>query len=136
MKNLSFKYKLVLLMLLPVLVSGFLLVQQVLHSVGVSKRSAQVEVYTELATVNSALVHELQKERGTTAGFLGSGGQQFGDQLAKQRTATNEKRTQWERFVQEHSLEAAAVQQLVQHVQTQLRGLGICAVKWTCKRYC
>ena len=124
MKNLSFKYKLVLLMLLPVLVSGFLLVQQVLHSVGVSKRSAQVEVYTELATVNSALVHELQKERGTTAGFLGSGGQQFGDQLAKQRTATNEKRTQWERFVQEHSLEAAAVQQLVQHVQTQLRGLG------------
>lgn len=69
MKNLSFKYKLVLLMLLPVLVSGFLLVQQVLHSVGVSKRSAQVEVYTELATVNSALVHELQKERGTTAGF-------------------------------------------------------------------
>ncbi len=36
-----------------------------------------------------ALVHELQKERGMSAGFLGSGGARFGDPLPTQREATD-----------------------------------------------
>jgi len=36
----------------------------------------------------SLLIHETQKERGASAGFIGSGGKQFGDILPKQRTAT------------------------------------------------
>ncbi|HAM47368.1 MAG TPA: hypothetical protein DCO73_06495, partial [Alphaproteobacteria bacterium] len=38
----------------------------------------------------SGLVHELQKERGNSAGFIGARGKgQFGDMLAAQRQATN-----------------------------------------------
>lgn len=37
------------------------------------------------------LVHELQKERGLSAGFVGSGGQSFREELLKQRNQTDEK---------------------------------------------
>lgn len=37
------------------------------------------------------LVHELQKERGITAGFIGSKGEQFRSQLANQRSNTEQK---------------------------------------------
>ncbi len=40
---------------------------------------------TEVAGYIGATVHELQKERGASAGFIGSGGAQFGPQLAQQR---------------------------------------------------
>ena len=41
---------------------------------------------TRLAVSTSAAVHELQKERGRSSGFLGSKGQQFSAELADQRT--------------------------------------------------
>lgn len=43
---------------------------------------------TTLAPVISGLVHELQKERGASAGFVSSKGASFGDTLARQRPAT------------------------------------------------
>lgn len=46
----------------------------------------------EVATAYSAVIHELQKERGTSAGFLGSAGTKFADRLAAQRQATDQRR--------------------------------------------
>lgn len=46
-----------------------------------------------LAIHISNLVHELQKERGMTAGYLGSGGKKFVDMLPKQRRLTDEKKS-------------------------------------------
>jgi len=43
----------------------------------------------DVATVTSSLVHELQKERGGSALFLGSGGRQFVSELPEQRRATD-----------------------------------------------
>ncbi|WP_321339520.1 nitrate- and nitrite sensing domain-containing protein [Breoghania sp.] len=43
----------------------------------------------ERAPVISALVHEMQKERGTSAGFIGSKGAQFGDTIMQRRADTN-----------------------------------------------
>lgn len=124
MKNLGFKYKLLLLLFFPILISGILLTEKVLNSYNVSQRSAQVQVFTELATVNSALVHELQKERGTTAGFLGAKGTAFGDALTKQRSLTDQRKKEWESFVQSHAFEDTAIVQLVQQVRTQLQSLA------------
>ncbi|MEZ5937969.1 MAG: methyl-accepting chemotaxis protein [Hyphomonadaceae bacterium] len=42
-----------------------------------------------VAPAVSALVHELQKERGLSAGFVGSSGERFGRRLAEQRETTN-----------------------------------------------
>ncbi len=48
----------------------------------------------------SALVHELQKERGMSAGFLGSQGKKFADQLPKQQQDSDEKAKQLQIFLQ------------------------------------
>ncbi len=42
-----------------------------------------------LAVKISALVHETQKERGASAGFLGSKGSEFGEALKTQRRKTD-----------------------------------------------
>ncbi len=46
----------------------------------------------EVAVAASALVHELQKERGLSAGYIGSKGEKFREQLEKQRRDTDAKR--------------------------------------------
>ncbi len=43
----------------------------------------------DIAPVISGLVHELQKERGTSAGFIGSGGKKFADVIGRRRADTN-----------------------------------------------
>lgn len=60
-----------------------------------NKYEIQTELNTvlslsELAVINSALVHELQKERGMSAGFLGSKGQSFAQDLPQQRSMTDQ----------------------------------------------
>ncbi|MEL7029429.1 MAG: methyl-accepting chemotaxis protein, partial [Pseudomonadota bacterium] len=53
----------------------------------------QLQQLGELAPSLSGLVHELQKERGNSAGFIGSGGDAtFTDRLAAQRLISNEAR--------------------------------------------
>ena len=56
-------------------------------------RLERLSSQVQLSVVYSELVHELQKERGMTAGFIGSNGSKFGDKLAAQRLLTNEKLT-------------------------------------------
>ncbi|TBR43807.1 chemotaxis protein [Marinomonas agarivorans] len=45
----------------------------------------------KLVTFTSALVHELQKERGMTAGFIGSKGQKFAKEILEQRANVDDK---------------------------------------------
>lgn len=51
--------------------------------------ASQIEQLAEFAPVLSAVVHELQKERGRSAGFIGSEGTKFADTLPKQRKDTD-----------------------------------------------
>ena len=112
MKNLSFTYKLLLLIALPVFISTLMLIKQVVNSYSVSEQSRELAIYTELVTANSALVHELQKERGATAGFLGSKGQQFSDVLSQQRRKTQQFQQQWESFVSQNDIENTSLNEL------------------------
>jgi hypothetical protein len=76
-------------LLIPVLgllaLSGLLL-QQKRAEVASMQR---VGTLTELVTDTSALVHEVQRERGLSAGFLGSKGTELGDDLLAQRQRTD-----------------------------------------------
>lgn len=58
-------------------------------------------VLVELSAINSTLAHELQKERGMSAGFLGSQGRQFGQRLTQQRRLTDEALGRWRDFLQQ-----------------------------------
>ncbi len=51
----------------------------------------QIQKLAVLAPTISATVHELQKERGASAGFIGSKGKRFADLLPNQRSVTDTK---------------------------------------------
>lgn len=88
-QNLSVRAKLFLLVSLPILglfYFSFLNLNRALDAAENAERIAQL---VEIAAANGALVHELQKERGASAGFLSSGGNNFGDVLAEQRRDTS-----------------------------------------------
>ena len=94
LKNMKIRSRIALALLLPVL--GFL----VFAGMNVAKQyaaSSELTHLQELAHVApdiSDLVHELQKERGNSAGFIASqGGAVFNDRLTAQREATNKVRT-------------------------------------------
>jgi len=89
--NISIKLKIVILFLIPALALiyqtssiSFDLYKTIQEDTAVSK-------YVVIATNISALVHESQKERGMTAGFLASQGKKFVFELPKQRTITDQK---------------------------------------------
>ncbi len=65
----------------------------------VFRAMGEVGSLTALAGRVSALVHELQRERGATALFLGSQGAQFGPEVEAQRKATDAQLEQWRAFL-------------------------------------
>ena len=59
----------------------------------------RIAANAELAPTISALVHELQKERGQTAGFIGSKGGSFADTIGGQRQLTDDARMLFEKEI-------------------------------------
>ena len=88
-KDLSFAKKLLLLILPPVL--GFLFFSGLaLKDAYRDKQLADdIQALVELSIQGSLIVHELQKERGTTSGFVGSQGNNFADTMKQQRKSTD-----------------------------------------------
>ena len=87
----SVKFKLAAMVLIPLSCALFFSVSTLLELWRKSEAANNVEILVLLTEKNSALVHELQKERGATAGYLGTKGQAFGDILKNQRVETNKK---------------------------------------------
>jgi methyl-accepting chemotaxis protein len=63
----------------------------------------------QLSVKMSAVLHELQKERGASAGFLGSGGKEFADILPIQQRTTDEKIKELREFCKGCTLEEIRV---------------------------
>ncbi len=92
-KNLSIKFKILLIIILPL---GAYLCVSGNNLIGGYKQLNSYNAVHELSLLSnyiSALVHELQKERGASAGFLGSKGKQFADKLHNQRQNTDAKKS-------------------------------------------
>ncbi|CAK0775312.1 methyl-accepting chemotaxis protein [uncultured Gammaproteobacteria bacterium] len=66
----------------------------VLEKARVMRDNERLVTLVETVSDLSALVHELQKERGSSALYLGSKGTQFGPELGRQREASDAKREQ------------------------------------------
>ena len=89
--NLAIKKKLLLLVSLPIIGLLFFAITQNIAIYKEIKKVEEIEIGIRFTRAISTLVHETQKERGMTAGFIGSKGQKFGDKLVIQRKLTNEK---------------------------------------------
>ncbi|MGI2065294.1 methyl-accepting chemotaxis protein [Shewanella sp. MF08487] len=104
--NLSLKQKL-LMVVLPPLLACFLygalfLVQKYEYRQDLK----QVVQLSDLAVTNSNLVHEIQKERGMSAGFISSGGKTFADKIPSQRKMTDTQLKLYQSFITENTLPA------------------------------
>ena len=89
LNNLVFKQKLILLVLIPLLATLYFSLSNL---TALTSKQGQLEELQELITLtiaNNALVHELQKERGATAIYIGSQGDKFSRELTEQRKLTN-----------------------------------------------
>lgn len=87
----SIKFK---LNLISTIVISFALIIIAISGIKALQEKSTLEQAKELNTLSqklSLLIHETQKERGTSAGFIGSKGTQFKDMLPKQRALTTEK---------------------------------------------
>lgn len=79
------------LILAPCLILIIVLVVDNVSAYKQLNANAELMHHVELIKATNGLVHELQKERGQSAGFLGSGGRQFKDTLPSQRRLTDQK---------------------------------------------
>ena len=75
--NLNIKHKLLLTVLIPIIGLFILASIEVKQKIGQYNETIAAINAVELSIKASELVHQLQKERGMTAGFLGSKGQKF-----------------------------------------------------------
>ncbi len=91
LENLKLKWKLLLLVTVPVICLLYFAQEDIRKSIRNSNESEHLQMLAEFAVKATALVHELQKERGETAGFLGSNGNEFGESLKAQRILTDTK---------------------------------------------
>ena len=87
--NLSLKFKILFLVILP-LVTMFALMSLMLSaSYKTLQADRALQVQISVSTKLSLLVHEMQKERGMSAGFLASKGASFASELKAQRVLTD-----------------------------------------------
>jgi len=88
--NQSMIKKLLLLLALPLAAMLFFAISSVLNAQHKVNSLQMVEKFVALSETVSGLVHELQGERGMSAGFLGSHGKKFVDKLPQQRQSADE----------------------------------------------
>ncbi len=70
-------------------------------------QSSKYEKYNKIVKLDqkiSALVHETQKERGATAGYLGSKGKKFAQKLPNQRKLTNAKLSELKSYIAQEDI--------------------------------
>ncbi len=119
-QDLYFKNKILILLAIPLLGFIWSSISSISTSIKASSEMTQLTELTELSTVYSELVHELQKERGMTAGFLGSKGTKFGDKLKRQRQETNNKKSNKSSYWNKNEFPNKAILSLNNQIDQQL----------------
>ncbi len=90
-RNLKLSKKLFILGIIPFLGIMFFSFELLTKQWSVNKEFHKYEELFKLATIVSKYIHESQKERGMTAGFLVAHGKVFGRELPEQRISTDQR---------------------------------------------
>ncbi|MEO5358721.1 MAG: methyl-accepting chemotaxis protein [Nitrospirae bacterium YQR-1] len=91
LENVKFRNKLLLMLIVPFLCLTYFSLSIFIEKTSILNRMDALSKLSTLAVKTSEVVHELQKERGNSAGFLGSKGAKFGSELNSQRAETDKK---------------------------------------------
>ncbi|WP_135442466.1 methyl-accepting chemotaxis protein [Vibrio tasmaniensis] len=118
--DMSFKQKIIALLILPILGFLWLSVSAISKGVETTSEMSSLNQLTRLSVVYSELVHELQKERGMTAGFIGSQGNKFGSELKAQRINADSKRNQRTEYWQSEEIGLSQIARLNTEISQSL----------------
>jgi len=122
--NLSFKQKILSLLILPLSSFLWMSITSVIDHTSVKNEMTELAELTKISGVYSNLVHELQKERGATAGFIGSKGTGFQNILSEQRKLTNNQRKKRDDFWQKRPISTPVILELHKKIDTQIDQLS------------
>lgn len=135
LKNLTIRTKLFLLLLLPVLGLLYFSGHELLNNYKILQQMRETEHLVGLSLRTGALVHELQKERGLSSGFINAKGEKFRDELAKQRQTSDEQFKKLDSYLASNpdaakivksTLDAAAQQKArLAEIRSRVDALGI-----------
>ncbi len=125
LKNLGLRKKM-LLMLFPLVTGLFIFaVMDLTERVSTMRSMRTTRTLAHLAVASSSLIHELQKERGLSSGFVASKGAKFGPELVKQREEADSRvRALKELIDRERSNFGAGVGQAVDEAQAKMETLA------------
>ena len=99
LRSLTLRTKIILIVALSLLMVGYFIAKElVIHNQFVENKE-KLTTLIDLSTKLSALIHETQKERGASAGYLGSHGKKFRTILPKQRKLTDQRIMELKEFV-------------------------------------
>ena len=100
LNNIKMRNKLMLMLALPVLSMLYFSIGSLISSYDTANRMDQLQNSMVLAGKISLMVHEVQKERGMSAGYLGSKGEKFANELMDQRHLTDKRIADLKDFVE------------------------------------
>jgi len=121
--DISLKVKIFLMLAMPV--AGVIIYSTLTinESYSTKHSMAQVEKSVLIATNFAALVHEIQKERGMTAGWIGSKGKKFEQEIVKQRQVVNVKIDERQKLLQNNAFKLAAFGKINKQIKQHLNKL-------------
>ena len=108
LNRLKIREKLLLVMIAPMLAFIYFAGVNIFEKQDIASSMNKVHSLVKLSEKVSGLVHELQKERGMTAGFLGSEGKSFASEILSQRDSTDQKLAAVKDFLTEHDMSEMA----------------------------
>lgn len=119
--RMSMRSKFACVLLLPLLALAWFAAQGIMERRAAVQEFDRLHALTQLAQHAGDVVHQMQLERGMTAGFLGSEGEAFGSQLSQQRPSTDDAIQAFhaQRGTLDQSLLTPAVKQQLNDIDTQ-----------------
>ncbi len=124
--NLPIRLKLTLISLLPMLLALSFIGHDIKTNLQTYTAMSQGQALGSLALQASELVHQLQRERGLSSGYLSSKGQRFSSQLPRQQQQTDQLHSQFKESLRSFDAKAYSpgLSQLLNRVSQQLSELG------------
>ncbi len=128
MSNIKIRNKLFIMLALPIIALCIFSASELRDKYGVLHEMSALQMTSRLAVKISALVHEMQKERGATALFTGSKGVKFTSELESQRAGTDERIESLKSFLEEYTLDTFGPE-FKSNIEKALDDLGMIEVK-------
>ena len=123
LNNLVFKQKLILLVMVPLLATLYFSLNSLNNLTSKQEHLEEIQALLALTIANNALVHELQKERGATAIYIGSKGARFTDELKEQRKLTDIAYSNLKAKLTDFSIENKKINDIVSKIENELSKL-------------